>query len=168
MKSALTIVYGVVPSPFGSCLIATIDKKLCKLSFVDSAGKAIGELHRAWPKAELIRSDKPMKSLASKIFTKSKAKKNIPFVIKGTDFQVRVWKAMMSIPFGKTKSYKEVAKAVGAPNAFRAVGSACGKNPIGMLIPCHRVLASDGSLGGFGWGLERKKEMLDWEQKKSK
>jgi AraC family transcriptional regulator of adaptative response/methylated-DNA-[protein]-cysteine methyltransferase len=165
MKSALEIVYGIVPSPFGTCLIATLDKKLCKLSFVDSASKATSELRRAWPKAELIRNDKAVKPLIAKIFTKSKAKKNVPFVIQGTNFQLKVWKAMMSIPFGKTKSYKEVAKAVGAPNAFRAVGSACGKNPIGMLIPCHRVLASDGSLGGFGWGLKRKQQMLDWEQK---
>ncbi|QQR61338.1 methylated-DNA--[protein]-cysteine S-methyltransferase [Candidatus Uhrbacteria bacterium] len=164
MKSALKIAYGIVPSPFGSCLIATLDKKLCKLSFVDNQSKVMNELRRAWPQAELIRDDKAVKPFVAKIFTKSKAKKNVPFVIQGTDFQIKVWKAMMSIPFGKTKSYKDVAKAVGAPYAFRAVGSACGKNPIGVLIPCHRVLASDGSLGGFGWGLKRKQEMLDWEQ----
>lgn len=165
MKSVLKIVYGIAPSPFGSCLIATLDKKLCKLSFVDNQSKAMSELRRTWPKAELIRDDKAIKPFIAKIFTKSKAKKNVPFVIKGTDFQIKVWKAMMAIPLGQTKSYKEVAKAVGAPKAFRAVGSACGKNPIGMLIPCHRVLASDGGLGGFGWGLKRKQEMLDWEQK---
>ena len=164
MKSALEIVYGIAPSPFGSCLIAMIDKKLCKLSFVDSKAKAMSELRRTWPKAELIHNDKDIQPFVAKIFTKSKAKKTIPFVIKGTPFQMKVWKVMMQIPFGKTKSYKDVARVVGAPKAFRAVGSACGKNPIGMLIPCHRVLASDGSLGGFGWGLKRKQQMVDWEQ----
>jgi len=165
MKSSSTIVYGITSSPFGTVVIGLIDGKLAKLSFVDNAGKAVSEIRKTWPKFDLIRDDKKVSSFAKKIFTKSKAKKSIPFVIHGTPFQMNVWKAMMSIPFGKTKSYKEVAKAIGSPNAVRAVGSACGKNPIGMLIPCHRVLASDGSLGGFGWGLKRKQEMLDWEQK---
>lgn len=166
-QNALIIRYGFQPSPFGVCLIGVLDGKLCKLSFLDKSDvrRAQGELHQLWPKAKLIRDDKAIKSFAARIFNKSKAKKSIPFVIKGTDFQMKVWKAMMAIPFGKTKSYKDVARVIGSPNAVRAVGSACGRNPIGMLIPCHRVLASDGSLGGFGWGLKRKQEMLDWEQK---
>jgi O-6-methylguanine DNA methyltransferase len=159
--------YGIHPSPFGKCLIGIIDNKLCKLSFIDHERQAIGELRKTWPNVELIRDDKATKPFATTIFSRA-TKKKIPFVLQGTDFQVNVWLAMMKIPFGKTKSYKEVARAIGSPNAVRAVGSACGKNPIGMLIPCHRVLASDGSLGGFGWGLKRKQEMLDWEQKKSK
>lgn len=164
MKFASNMVYGIASSPFGTVVIGLFDGKVAKLSFIDKVSKAAGEIHKTWPKANLIRDDEKIVPLAKKIFVKSKAKKNIPFVIHGTPFQLRVWKAMMAIPFGQTKSYKDIAKAVGAPNAFRAVGTACGKNPIGMLIPCHRVLASDGSLGGFGWGLKRKQQMLDWEQ----
>jgi O-6-methylguanine DNA methyltransferase len=164
MKFASNMVYGIASSPLGTVVIGLFDGKVAKLSFIDKVSKAAGEIHKTWPKANLIRDDEKIVPLAKKIFVKSKAKKNIPFVIHGTPFQLRVWKAMMAIPFGQTKSYKDIAKAVGAPNAFRAVGTACGKNPIGMLIPCHRVLASDGSLGGFGWGLKRKQQMLDWEQ----
>lgn len=155
--------YGIHPSPFGKCLIGVIGNKLCKLSFIDHERQAIAELRKSWPKVELIRDDQATKPFQTKIFSRSAKKKDIPFVLHGTDFQMKVWLAMMKIPFGKTRSYKEVAKAIGRPNAFRAVGSACGKNPMGMLIPCHRVLASDGSLGGFGWGLKRKQQMLDWE-----
>jgi len=165
MKSAPVVVYGMRTSPFGRCLIAAVEGKLVKLSFVDNDRQALAELRRFRPKAELVRNDSFVKQFATKIFTKSPSKKSIPFVLQGTDFQMKVWLAMMKIPFGKTKSYKEVARAIGSPKAFRAVGSACGKNPIGMLIPCHRVLASNGSLGGFGWGLKRKQQMLDWEQK---
>lgn len=164
MKPAFQIIYGIAPSPFGMVVIGLIGNKLAKLAFIDKRSNAISEIRKSWPKANLMRDDKKIAPIAKKIFIRSKARKNIPFMMHGTPFQLKVWKEMMAIPFSQTKSYKEVAKAVGAPNAFRAVGSACGKNPIGMLIPCHRVLASDGTLGGFGWGLKRKQQMLDWEQ----
>ncbi len=164
-QESTRIHYGIQPSPFGPCLIGAIDGKICKVSFLDkpSSSKAEGELRKLWPKAELMHDDKTIKPFIAKLFGPAKGKKSIPFILKGTPFQIKVWKALMAIPEGKTKTYKEVARAIGSPKAFRAVGSACGKNPIGMLIPCHRVLASDGSLGGFGWGLDRKESMLAWE-----
>ena len=136
-KSAIS--YTTYDSPFGACRIGTNDEGICELSFVDE----------------------PTQSLAkSELFDEAALP---PLSFTGTPFQMKVWKALLQIPKGQTRSYAEIARAVGSPKAVRAVGSACGKNKIAFLIPCHRVLASSGKLGGYRWGLERKKTMLAWE-----
>ena len=88
----------------------------------------------------------------------------VPLHLKGTEFQLRVWKELLNIPFGETTTYKDIAAALQTPKAFRAVGSAIGENPVSVLIPCHRVLRTDGALGGYHWGLERKVRLLEWEK----
>ncbi|MEK9159344.1 MAG: methylated-DNA--[protein]-cysteine S-methyltransferase [Patescibacteria group bacterium] len=134
----MKITRSIYQSPFGPCLIGMNKEGICELSFVDEVGAAL-------PEHSLFRGETPTLS------------------IQGTPFQMKVWEALLKIPKGQTRSYADIARSVGSPKAVRAVGTACGKNKIAFLIPCHRVLASSGKLGGYRWGLDRKKAMLDWE-----
>lgn len=126
-------------SPFGPCAIGVNDEGIYELCFLDEVAEKLLPTHPLFEGAD------------------------IPFSLKGTPFQIKVWEALLQIPRGETRTYADIARAVGSPKAVRAVGSACGKNKIAFLIPCHRVVASDGKLGGYRWGLERKKAMLAWE-----
>lgn len=127
-------------SPFGPCAIGVNDEGICELSFLDESTE-----EKLLPTHPLFEGT------------------DVPFSLKGTPFQIKVWKALLEIPRGQTRSYADIARAVGSPRAVRAVGTACGKNKIAFLVPCHRVVASNGKLGGYRWGLERKQMMLTWE-----
>jgi O-6-methylguanine DNA methyltransferase len=153
------ITYGLHPTKFGQCLIGTIDKSICYLSFADSKVKGLKELRAAWPDAKLVNDDKKTAPLAKAVFS-TKKEAALSFVLLGTPFQIAVWKAIAAIPRGKVSSYAAIAKAVGRPNATRAIGTACGKNKIAYAIPCHRILGANGALGGYSGGLERKVAML--------
>lgn len=158
----IAIRFGIHPSPFGPMLIGTTERGLAKLSFLaQSTNKeALRELRSAWPNASFMRDQKATAHVAARIFQGST---HLPLVVRGTNFQVQVWKALLSIPAGSTSTYAAIARAIGAPHAVRAVGTAIGKNPIGYLIPCHRVLTSSGSLGGYRWDPKRKEALLMWE-----
>lgn len=135
--------YTLHDSPFGPCIIGGNAEGICELSFVDASNEA---RTRALPTGEFFSGDT-----------------SLPLNIQGTSFQLKVWDALLKIPKGQTRSYAEIASVVGSPKAVRAVGTACGKNKIALLIPCHRVLGSKGKLGGYRWGTERKRAILDWE-----
>lgn len=159
------IAYGVHVTPFGWCAIGLTGRGICHLAFLESGGAAGAARHmrERWPRATLARDDARTAPYAQRIFALGASRAPLHLVVRGTNFQVKVWEALLAIPPGAAADYAGVARAIGAPRAVRAVGSACGRNAIAFLIPCHRVLAGDGGLGGYRWGLERKEAMLAWE-----
>jgi AraC family transcriptional regulator of adaptative response/methylated-DNA-[protein]-cysteine methyltransferase len=163
----LMIRYGIHPSPFGPCLIALTDRGICGLSFLSDGklGTALKELRKRWPKADFTRDDSKTKKTAQSLFAlkKGRTPPRLRLFLKGTPFQLKVWEALLRIPAGAVLSYQDVAGLVGKPKASRAVGSAVARNPIGYLIPCHRVIRETGVLGEYHWGAWRKKAILGWE-----
>jgi AraC family transcriptional regulator of adaptative response/methylated-DNA-[protein]-cysteine methyltransferase len=144
-------------------LVAATDKGLCRISFDE--GEA--ELRRRFPNADIRRGDGDFAALVDQVVMlvdHPGRAAHLPIDVKGTAFQQAVWDALRAIPAGETRSYKEIAAAAGKPGAVRAAGSACGDNNLAVLIPCHRVLRSDGSLGGYAYGLERKERLLERER----
>jgi AraC family transcriptional regulator of adaptative response/methylated-DNA-[protein]-cysteine methyltransferase len=149
-------------SPLGQMLIAATSKGICRLTFDDSEDS----LRRLFPKAEIVEDDSGLKELvegALEAIEKPLAMPDLPIDVAGTAFQEAVWRELRKIPAGETRSYAEIAAAIGHPKAVRAVGSANGDNHVCVLIPCHRVIRSDGTLGGYGGGIERKKRLLTSE-----
>jgi len=148
--SGLEIYYGVHDSPFGSCLVALTERGLCALSFVGATGPqaALDSLYRQWPKAVLKESPGKTEWVTQRAFEplQQADRSSIPLLLKGTNFQIKVWEALLSVPPGSLTSYQDLARAIGKPTASRAVGSAVGANPIAYLIPCHRVIRSTGAL----------------------
>lgn len=165
--SGLTIRYGLHPSPFGDCLIAKTDKGICFLAF--STGQELpqnlsGLLNR-WKGANLIRDDESTLPLVQSIFhlTGEAPPQALKLHLCGTNFQLKVWEALLRIPPGKLATYERIAGAVGQPRAVRAVARAVGSNPVAYLIPCHRVIRKLGTMGGYRWGVVRKQAILGWE-----
>jgi AraC family transcriptional regulator of adaptative response/methylated-DNA-[protein]-cysteine methyltransferase len=157
--------YGIHPTPFGQCLIATTVRGVCHLSFVEtaSAQASVAELRDRWPKVAIKRSQGDTAPIIAGIFTKSGTRTPSSVFLAGTPFQLKVWKALLAIPEGQLVSYSTLATTIGHPGAARAVGSAVGKNPIAVLIPCHRVIRETGAIGDYHWGTIRKKALLAWE-----
>jgi AraC family transcriptional regulator of adaptative response/methylated-DNA-[protein]-cysteine methyltransferase len=164
--AGLTITFGWQATPFGDALLAATPTGLCHLAFASNGGRAAAEhdLRERWHAAKFVRDDNAVAPLAARAFPDS-ALRGGPLAIhvRGTNFQLRVWNALLSIPPGTTTSYGALAREIGNPAASRAVGTAVGDNPISWLIPCHRVLRADGGIGGYAWGVERKRTMLVWE-----
>lgn len=152
-------------SPFGRILMAASETGLSHI-WLDEDGEAMSrmeeELSKSKKATRLVEQSSPHHAAALSAFTATP--QALSLHLKGTPFQQTVWRALLDIPFGRVSSYKEIAAKIGKPNANRAVGSAVGKNPIFFIIPCHRVLAHGGGLGGYFWGLAVKSRMLDWEQ----
>lgn len=163
----LTISYGLHPTPFGECLIAITDMGVCSMAFVETTREAaLDELERKWYRAELKRDQKATGEIVSRIFSDmatGEADGGIRLALRGTNFQLKVWEALLRIPSGAVASYADVANAIGAPGASRAVGTAIGQNPLAYLIPCHRVIRKTGAFGNYRWGSTRKHAMLGWE-----
>jgi len=160
----VTISYGFHPSPFGECLLATTGRGICGLSFVSTQREAaLQELERLWPEANLVEDPAQTRSLAEKIFAPGQNGKALPVILKGTNFQLKVWQALLKIPPGTMATYDDIAASIGQPGAARAVGNAVARNPVGFLIPCHRVIRKTGVLGRYQWGSARKKAMIGWE-----
>ncbi|HVM60312.1 MAG TPA: methylated-DNA--[protein]-cysteine S-methyltransferase [Verrucomicrobiae bacterium] len=160
----VTIQYGFHPTPFGECLLAKTDRGICALRFLSGASKtaALRELRDEWPAAEFEENDRETSDLCERIFRGARAHARAPFHLRlrGTNFQLKVWQALLTIPPGRLANYGNLAAQIGAPSASRAVGSAVGRNPIAWLIPCHRVIRSLGVIGDYRWGRERKQAMI--------
>jgi AraC family transcriptional regulator of adaptative response/methylated-DNA-[protein]-cysteine methyltransferase len=162
----LEISYGFHGSPFGPCLLATTKRGICGLSFVqDGQATALAQLMANWPKARFAEKSSKTQPIVDQVFAPMLANQPYPFhlLLKGTNFQVNVWQALLAIPRGAMVSYQDVAAYIGQPNATRAVANAIAHNPIGYLIPCHRVIRKDGTIHGYQWGRERKQAILGWE-----
>lgn len=162
----LQIWYGIHQTPFGECLIATTSRGICNLHFLDTSSQEVAEhsLRLEWSKADIIQDQQATQEICDRVFKPvvSNSKPLVLFV-KGTNFQIQVWRALLKVPFGGITTYQSLAEAMGRPTAARSVGNALGRNPVGYLIPCHRVIRESGELGGFRWGLERKTVLLGWE-----
>ena len=166
----VTVRYGFHPTPFGECLIATTSRGICHLAFVAPVSRedALERLDHDWPLAHLVADQDATRSVAAEAFPPPGSSKipSLALHVKGTNFQLKVWRALLEIPAGTVTTYGALAIAVGDPKASRAVGTAVGSNPVSYLIPCHRVIRASGELGGYAWGVERKKVMLLREQMK--
>ncbi len=164
----LTIYYGFHPSPFGECLLANTERGVCNLIFVMDGDRqaAYRSLLRAWPLADLVEDGEKTRPYIRKIFTRLSGLQIEPLnlYLRGTNFQIKVWEALLRIPAGSVVTYQDIAVAIGMPRAARAVGNAVGQNPVPVLIPCHRVIRKDGNFGNYGYGRARKKALLGWEQ----
>jgi AraC family transcriptional regulator, regulatory protein of adaptative response / methylated-DNA-[protein]-cysteine methyltransferase len=164
--AGLTITYGFHSSPFGRTLIMATERGLCGVSFSDGDDDAaLKDMTSRWPSALYVRGDAATFGYAQQVFAPEKwcADRPLQLVMIGTDFQVRVWQALLKVPMGKAVRYGELAQEVGSPKAARAVGAAVGANPISFVVPCHRAIGANGALTGYHWGLTRKRAMLGWE-----
>ena len=179
----LNISYGFHPTSFGLCLLAATERGICALRFVEANGfhiqepvdetlgglrsdhETLSEISAEWPAATLREDPSVTQPLVDRIFATESTKRNEPFhlQVKGTNFQVNVWEALLTIPAGSLVTYQSVAERMGQPKAVRAVASAVAKNPIGYLIPCHRVIAKAGQIHRYRWGDVRKKAIVGWE-----
>ncbi len=167
--AGLDVAYGIHPTPFGDCLIGLTNRGICRLNFLqaDTREQTISDFQQAWCGANLTENQVATAPLIDQIFTGNASAKPLPLLLKGTNFQIKVWEALLQIPAGNVVSYETLARQIGSPAAVRAVGTACGQNGIGYLIPCHRVIQKVGGLGGYRWGLPRKQAILGWEAAKA-
>ncbi|MCB0430545.1 MAG: methylated-DNA--[protein]-cysteine S-methyltransferase [Flavobacteriales bacterium] len=160
----LAISYCFADSPFGRVLIATTSRGVCHLAFSDDEEKALSRLLHMFPKARFLQSADAMQEKALQIFNRDQRNPaEIRLHLKATEFQVKVWEALMRIPEGGLVTYGQVASSIRQPRASRAVGTAVGDNPVAYLIPCHRVIRSTGEFGEYHWGADRKAAMIGWE-----
>jgi len=166
-NSLLSIQYNFKETQFGEILIASTIKGICFLSFAYDKTKAIQDLKNYYPKAIFEQANSLKQNLALQTINGNLIPKPLILHLKGTEFQVQIWCKLLEIPFGKLISYSQLAKSINKPKAARAVGTAIGSNPIAYLIPCHRVVQSNGSLGGYMWGLKRKSDIISWEVKRT-
>ncbi len=161
----LAIEYGIHPSPFGDCLVASTRRGICAMSFIgNNADLAIKNLHNQWESADIRENHDSTGSIATLIFKPHQTGNKFRLLVRGTSFQVRVWEALLKIPFGSVNSYQHVATLAGYPKAVRAVGTAIAHNPVAYLIPCHRVIRREGIIGNYRWGPCRKATMIGWER----
>jgi AraC family transcriptional regulator of adaptative response/methylated-DNA-[protein]-cysteine methyltransferase len=164
----LSIRYGVHPSPFGAMFLAITQRGVCALAFVadtQDVAKEVAALKQQWKNAAVHEDQTATETIAMRIFTAEVKPHRSPLtlLVKGSNFQIQVWKALLAIPAGWLCSYQQIAHLIAPPVAPRAVGQAIAVNPVGYLIPCHRVIRSIGTLGGYRWGTTRKKALLAWE-----
>jgi AraC family transcriptional regulator of adaptative response/methylated-DNA-[protein]-cysteine methyltransferase len=159
--AGVTIRYGLHPTPFGKCLIAATDRGICHLGFVQtSEGRAIDGLVSDWKQAKMIEDHRSTSPLVEPIFDLGYRGKPLSVHLRGTNFQLKVWEALLQIPTGAVTTYAGIASKIGKPGAMRAVGTAIGHNPIAVLIPCHRVIRKVGEFGNYRYGALRKKALL--------
>jgi AraC family transcriptional regulator, regulatory protein of adaptative response / methylated-DNA-[protein]-cysteine methyltransferase len=165
--AGLTIGYGFHPSPFGTALVMATERGVAGLAFADPCDEqaALADMRGRWPRAHLVENGGRTASLARRIFDPGLWRPDTPLrvVLIGTDFEVRVWETLLTVPMGRATTYSDLAAKIGAPRAARAIGAAVGKNPVAFVVPCHRVLGKSGDVTGYHWGLTRKRAMLGWE-----
>lgn len=163
----LTIRYGHHLSPFGVALVMVTDRGLAGLSFNDAGQEreAFADMSRRWPNASYVEDMSATAPYAARIFEPGRwrAEEPLRVVLIGSDFQLRVWDALLKIPIGRARTYSSIAQEIGAPKASRAVGAAIGANPVSFVVPCHRAIGKSGALTGYHWGLTRKRAILGWE-----
>ncbi len=165
--AGLEIGYGYHATPFGECMLAKTDRGICGLSFVQSGGRqsVFADLKNKWTNAKLVEDPEVTQPFVKQIFNPSEEKNSAPLhlILNGTNFQIKVWEALIRIPMGAVVSYESVAAHIGMPKASRAVGNAVGSNPVSFIIPCHRVIRKTAEFGNYGGGVARKMAMLGWE-----
>ncbi|GGF41536.1 6-O-methylguanine DNA methyltransferase [Youhaiella tibetensis] len=164
----LTMYWGAAPSPFGTAVVTATEYGISGLGFADenmSVDSAFEDLANRWPAARFVRDDARIAPLVRQVFDPARWSPDQPVrvVLIGTDFEVKVWETLLSIPCGKATTYGTIANHLGRPTAARAVGAAVGANPISFVVPCHRVVGSTGALTGYHWGVPRKRAILGWE-----
>ncbi len=165
---AATIRYSCTESPLGRMLIASTERGICSIQFARTDGELLEGLKREFPFAARKEDRGGLRLWVDALLRHMRGKdldSSLPLDIRATAFQRKVWAYLQSIPFGETKSYSQVAKGIGRPTAVRAVARACATNPVAVAIPCHRVVREDGSMGGYRWGMERKKALLAMERR---
>jgi AraC family transcriptional regulator of adaptative response/methylated-DNA-[protein]-cysteine methyltransferase len=162
--AGLTLTAGFTATPFGRALIGRTARGIAHLAFLDDTREAaaLTRLAQGWPRAQLLRDDAAAAALAARIFDPTPARAPLRLAVQGTNFQLKVWRALLEAGDAPAVSYAQLARAAGAGSAARAVGNAVGANPVAWLIPCHKVLRQDGALGGYHWGTDRKRAMLAW------
>ena len=166
----LSIFFGIHSTPFGQTFIAVTARGICQLIFIDKQTKyqLVQNLKQVWPLAELIEDLEQTVVIVEQLFSPEPSnEKPLSLWVKGTNFQINVWRALLKIPEGELQSYKNIAQQIGKPKATRAVGTAIGANPVALIIPCHRVIRQSGELGGYRWGLSRKHAMIAREAMKN-
>lgn len=165
--AGLEIRFGFHATPFGECLLALTSRGISNLVFITDSDRqiALAELEAAWPGATLRQDDPATRQPVEQIFNLLRGEPihSLGIYLHGTNFQIKVWEGLMRVPAGSLVSYQDLAVYIGLPGAYRAVGSAVGRNPIPVLIPCHRVIRKSGELGDYRWGAARKKAILGWE-----
>ncbi len=162
-----TIRYAMADSPLGRVLVGATDRGLCAVLFADDDAEAAGDLRERFPQAVLRRDDKDLREAVEFVLGRMKESSSamaMPFHARATAFQQRVWRALSDIPRGETRTYAEIAAKIGSPAAVRAVGTACGANPLALVVPCHRVVGVDGKITGYRWGIHRKRRLLEMER----
>ncbi|EDZ61748.1 methylated-DNA--protein-cysteine methyltransferase [Sulfurimonas gotlandica GD1] len=160
LEKRLEIVYGYGFTPFGRSILAFTKQGVCFLAFEEDEEKLLYELEKTWQKAYLVRDDEKVHEYLKNIFLH---KTKVNMFVKGTNFQINVWRALLSIPDAAVTTYQDIANSINKPKAVRAVASAIGSNNIAYLIPCHRVIAKSGAMSGYRWGIDRKKIILAYE-----
>ena len=164
----MTIFFSVVNCPLGHLLVAATERGVCKVSLGDSAEPLIADFATEFADAERLRDDEVVGFWVERIIAYLEGWQpdlDLPLDLRATAFQVKVWQQLQKIPVGETRNYSEIASAIGQPTAVRAVANACANNPVALVIPCHRIIRKDRSLGGYRWGIERKRALLDREQR---
>ena len=164
--AGITISHGFYASPFGECYIGNSDNGIVWLAVTDpvSREESLRQLSNEWKHAQFIHNDRQHQNIIDTLFTAAMSKEPLFLHIKGTNFQLRVWEALLKIPGGSCTRYQDIARLIDAPRAARAVGTAIAQNPISWLIPCHRVIRATGIVGHYRWGNTRKQSLLAWEQ----
>ncbi len=167
--AGLDIFYGFHQSPFGLSLLMATERGVCGLAFADdekSQSEILDDMIARWPAANFRLDEQVTCHHALQVFQPGKWRKDKPIrlVLIGSDFEVKVWETLLKIPMGRMVTYTDVAERIGRPSASRAVGTAVGRNPISFVVPCHRVVRKDGGLGGYHWGITRKRAIIGWEK----
>ena len=167
LGNGLKIYYGVHASPFGLMLLAVTGRGICELAFgsVERLDHEAKDMQRRWPAAQITHDPQRTAPTADKLFNPGSRTQKMEFqlFVKGTNFQVNVWRALLKVPEGSLVSYRQLAQMSGKPSAIRATASAIGANPVSYLIPCHRILRTSGEMGGYHWGIERKRALIAWD-----
>lgn len=165
--AGLTLRWGFHPSPFGTALLMTTERGLAGLAFAEEGGEAaaFADMASRWPRAAYVEDAAATAPLAGRIFDRRLWRPETPLrvVLIGSDFEIRVWEALLRVPFAAAASYSDIARRIDRPGAARAVGAAVGRNPVAFVVPCHRILGRSGGLAGYHWGLTRKRAILGWE-----
>lgn len=167
----LTIRYGWARSPFGNCFMACCERGICKLGFFDTQEERevlANELQEQYQQAELVHDQTELSKQIGLVFGENNHQQQARLYLRGTPFRIKVWEALLKIPEGEVRSYQDIAVAIGQPTGSRAVASAIANNPVGLLVPCHRVIRSTGVISGYRWGEMRKRALLLWEQGRKK
>ena len=165
-RDDLSLSYGYHPSPFGEAIVVAAQRGMAGLGFVDGdRAAALADMERRWPRARLFEDAEGTAPYAARAFDSALWRSDTPLrvVMIGTDFEIRVWETLLSVPMGRATTYSDIACKIGRPKAARAVGAAVGRNPISFVVPCHRVLGRSGALTGYHWGLARKQAIIGWE-----